>query len=123
MNKNQTIGLDLQKLGMPCHVVGFNYTKEAIELVVKDATYLYRGITKRLYPDIAEKFNTTPSRVERAIRHTLEMTWNRLVIKDNCKELFTEIMGPVDFPLHPMTNAEFIATFAERLRPLIDKAS
>ena len=123
---DQIVSTNLQRLGTPCHVAGFNYLQEAISMILydHDNSYLRGGIMKRLYPAIAEKYKSTPTRVERGIRHALQLTWDRLVLKPNSEELFAEIMGPGEFPDNPLTNSEFFATMAEQIRlQLLDEAS
>src|SRR5690554_5629071 len=66
----------MHQLGVPAHIKGYIYLREAIELVIKDIEYL-GAVTKELYPSVAAKYNTTPSRVERAIRHAIEVSWDR----------------------------------------------
>ena len=66
----------LHEIGVPAHIRGYHYIREAIILAVNDIDVL-NYITKELYPSIAKKCNTTPSRVERAIRHAIEVAWNR----------------------------------------------
>lgn len=66
----------LHSLGMPAHVLGYEYTREAIFIALGNKDIL-RSITKELYPSVAQAFNTTPSRVERAIRHAVELAWDR----------------------------------------------
>lgn len=95
------ISLTLMSLGTPAHIKGFVFIKTAIELIRKDYTYLY-GLTTRLYPTIAEMHNTTDSRVERAIRHGVELAWDA-----NLKQFHNWADKP--------TNGEFLATLVEKL--------
>ena len=80
--KNNKIDLDIEitevlhHLGVPANIKGYIYLREAIQLIIKDVELL-GSITKKVYPDVAKKFHTTPSRVERAIRHAIEVTWDR----------------------------------------------
>ena len=114
-NNNSSLEADItniiHEIGVPAHIKGYHYLREAILMVVKDMDLL-GGITKELYPMIAEKFNTTPSRVERAIRHAIEVAWNRGRI-----ETINKIFG---YTIHDEkgkpTNGEFIAMIADRLR-------
>jgi len=66
----------IHEVGVPAHIKGYQYLREAIMMVVNDIEVINQ-ITKQLYPDIAKKFHTTPSRVERAIRHAIEVAWSR----------------------------------------------
>ena len=101
----------LHELGMPSHIKGYQYIREGITLLY-DKPELIGGITKELYPDIASKFSTTVSRVERAIRHAIEVSWNR-----GDWDLMEEVFGhSVDIDKAKPTNSEFIATVADKLR-------
>ena len=66
----------IHEIGVPAHIKGYQYLRESITLAVNDPDII-NSITKVLYPTIAKKFDTTPSRVERAIRHAIEVAWNR----------------------------------------------
>ena len=101
----------LHSLGVPNHIKGFEYIREGIGLMYSNPTLL-GAITKELYPEIAYKYNTTSSRVERAIRHAIEISWNRGDY-DKMEEIFGH---SVDFDRARPTNSEFIATLADRLR-------
>lgn len=104
----------LHDLGVPSHIKGYQYIRESIYLMYQNPD-LIGGITKELYPEIAIKFDTTSSRVERAIRHAIEVSWNR-----GDYDLMEEIFGhSVDYDRAKPTNSEFIATLADKLR--IDK--
>ena len=101
----------LHELGVPSHIKGYNYIREGITMIYNDNS-LSSAITKELYPQIATKYNTTPSRVERAIRHAIEVSWNR-----GNWELIEEIFGySVDIDKAKATNSEFIVTIADKLR-------
>ena len=101
----------LHSLGIPSHIKGYEYIRESIFLMYNDPT-LIGAITKELYPEIAERFNTTSSRVERAIRHAIEVSWNR-----GDYDLMEDIFGhSVDYDRAKPTNSEFIATVADKLR-------
>ncbi len=101
----------LHELGVPSHIKGYQYIRESITLVYMDPE-LIGGITKELYPEVAKKYNTTVSRVERAIRHAIEVSWNR-----GNWELMEEIFGhSVDIDKAKPTNSEFIITVADKLR-------
>ena len=101
----------IHEIGVPAHIKGYLYLREAIGLVIKDMDYL-GAITKELYPHVAEKFNTTPSRVERAIRHAIEVAWTRGNI-DTINHFFGYT---VDNNKGKPTNSEFIALIADKLR-------
>ena len=101
----------LHELGVPSHIKGYQYIREGIS-VLFERPEVIGGITKELYPDIAEKFDTTVSRVERAIRHAIEVSWNR-----GNWQLMEDIFGhSVDIDKAKPTNSEFIVTVADKLR-------
>lgn len=101
----------LHELGVPSHIKGYQYIREGI-LLVYDSPHFIGGITKELYPNIARTFSTTVSRVERAIRHAIEVSWNR-----GNWDLMEEIFGhSVDIDKAKPTNSEFIVTVADKLR-------
>lgn len=107
----QAVSRLLHNLGMPSHIKGYQFIRSAIIMVYKDPK-LIGGITKELYPDLSIKYNTSVSRVERAIRHAIEVSWLRGDI-----ELMTEIFGnSVDIDKSKPTNSEFIVTIADKLR-------
>lgn len=95
-------------IGIPAHIKGYRYLRSAIIMVFKNPE-LIDSITKRLYPDLAKEYKTTPSRIERGIRHAITTAWNRgptekmLEIFSNQKNLKT-------------TNSQFIATISEQIR-------
>jgi len=101
----------IHEIGVPAHIKGYMYLREAITMVYHDIELL-GSITKILYPDIAKKFNTTSSRVERAIRHAIEVAWSRGNI-DSISALFGHT---VSVSKAKPTNSEFIAMVADRLR-------
>ena len=106
----------LHELGMPSHIKGYQYIREGISMIYNDPS-LIGGITKELYPELAEKFDTTVSRVERAIRHAIEVSWNRGNL-----DLMEEVFGhSVDYDKAKPTNSEFIVTVADKLRLEIAK--
>ena len=108
----------LHELGVPSHIKGYHYIREGIILIYNNPK-LIGGITKELYPEISNKFNTTVSRVERAIRHAIEVSWNR-----GDWNLMDEIFGhSVDVDKAKPTNSEFIVTVADKLRLEHRKAS
>lgn len=101
----------IHEIGVPAHIKGYLYLREAITMVYNDIELL-GSITKVLYPDIAKKYNTTASRVERAIRHAIEVAWSRGNI-DAISELFGYT---VSMTKAKPTNSEFIAMVADKLR-------
>jgi len=101
----------IHEIGVPAHVKGYQYLRDAIMLVVEEINYL-GAVTKELYPAIAQKYDTTPSRVERAIRHAIELAWDRGDIDKINKFFGYTINGEKGKP----TNSEFIAIIADRLR-------
>jgi len=101
----------MHDIGVPAHIKGYLYLREAIMMVYEDIELL-GSITKILYPDIAKKYNTTASRVERAIRHAIEVAWNRGNI-----DSITELFGyTINVSKAKPTNSEFIAMVADKLR-------
>ena len=96
---------------MPSHIKGYQYIREGISIVYEKPA-MVGGITKELYPEIADRFDTTTSRVERAIRHAIEVSWNR-----GNWDLMEQIFGhSVDIDKAKPTNSEFIVTIADKLR-------
>ncbi|WP_054708483.1 sporulation transcription factor Spo0A [Shouchella patagoniensis] len=116
-NEGRQINLDasitsiIHEIGVPAHIKGYMYLREAITMVYKDIELL-GSITKVLYPDIAKKFNTTASRVERAIRHAIEVAWSR----GNIDSISTLFGYTVSHSKAKPTNSEFIAMVADKLR-------
>ena len=101
----------LHALGIPSHIKGYQYIRSAILMVYDNPSFI-GGITKELYPDLSIKFNTSITRVERAIRHAIEVSWTRGDI-----DLMEEIFGhSVDIDRAKPTNSEFIVTIADKLR-------
>lgn len=101
----------LHELGIPSHIKGYQFIRSAISMVYDDPS-LIGGITKELYPNLSLKFNTTIQRVERAIRHAIEVSWLRGDL-----DLMEEIFGhSVDIDKAKPTNSEFIVTIADKLR-------
>jgi len=101
----------IHEIGVPAHVKGYQYLRDAIMLVVDEINYL-GAVTKELYPTIAQKYDTTPSRVERAIRHAIELAWDRGDYDKINKFFGYTISGEKGKP----TNSEFIAIIADKLR-------
>ncbi|MBO4293635.1 MAG: sporulation transcription factor Spo0A [Clostridia bacterium] len=101
----------IHEVGVPAHIKGYQYLREAIIMVVNDIDVINQ-ITKSLYPKIAKKYNTTPSRVERAIRHAIEVAWGR-----GQQEAVENIFGyTISAAKGKPTNSEFIAMIADKLR-------
>ena len=101
----------LHELGIPSHIKGYQYIREAVNIVYERPDVI-GGITKELYPELAHKFDTTVSRVERAIRHAIEVSWNR-----GSWDFMEEIFGhSVDIDKAKPTNSEFIVTVADKLK-------
>ena len=101
----------LHELGIPSHIKGYQYIREAVNIIFENPSVI-GGITKELYPELAKKFNTTTSRVERAIRHAIEVSWNRGNL-----DFMEEIFGySVDIDKAKPTNSEFMVTIADKLR-------
>lgn len=101
----------LHELGIPSHIKGYQYIREAVGITFERPETI-GGITKELYPELAMKFDTTVSRVERAIRHAIEVSWNR-----GNWDLMEDIFGhSVDIDKAKPTNSEFIVTIADKLR-------
>ena len=112
-NNNLQISITktLHELGVPSHIKGYQYIREGISIIYNDPS-IVGGITKELYPEIAKKFHSTTSRVERAIRHAIEVSWNRANW-----DFMEEIFGySVDIDKAKPTNSEFIVTIADKLR-------
>lgn len=101
----------IHEVGVPAHIKGYQYLREAIMMVVNNIDIINQ-ITKQLYPDIAVKYHTTPSRVERAIRHAIEVAWNR-----GQPDVVENIFGyTISAAKGKPTNSEFIAMIADKLR-------
>ena len=101
----------MHEVGVPAHIKGYQYIREAIILAVNDIEMI-NSITKILYPTLAKKFKTTPSRVERAIRHAIEVAWGRGEMDINNEMFGNTISATKGKP----TNSEFIAMIADKLR-------
>ena len=101
----------IHEIGVPAHIKGYQYLRDAIIMSVNDMEML-NSITKILYPTIAKKHQTTPSRVERAIRHAIEVAWSRGKL-DAIDELFGYT---VNSGKGKPTNSEFIALIADKIR-------
>ncbi len=107
----------IHKVGVPAHIKGYKYLRAAILMTYEDAD-LINSVTKKLYPSIAEKFNSTSSRVERSIRHAIELAWDR----GDC-DVLNELFGyTVKSSKGKPTNSEFIALVADYLRILCQES-
>ena len=101
----------LHDLGIPSHVRGYKYIREGIMLLYTSRE-MVTLVTKDIYPEIANRFNTTSSRVERAIRHAIEISWIRGDLK-----IMEDIFGnSIDFERSKPTNSEFLTTIADRIK-------
>ena len=110
-NLDSNITNIIHEIGVPAHIKGYMYLREAIAMVYHDVELL-GSITKILYPKIAEVYKTTPSRVERAIRHAIEVAWNR----GNIDSLSSMFGYTINVSKAKPTNSEFIAMVADKLR-------
>jgi two-component system response regulator (stage 0 sporulation protein A) len=114
-NSSQDVEIIVTKIfhqiGVPAHIKGYHYLREAIMMAIKDIDII-NSITKQLYPSVAKKFDTTSSRVERAIRHAIEVAWDRGDV-----DILNSYFG---YTIHNSrgkpTNSEFIAMIADKLR-------
>lgn len=100
----------IHEIGIPAHIKGYQYLREAIILTIHDMDII-NSVTKILYPTVAKKFCTTPSRVERAIRHAIEVAWDRGDVEVLQKYFGYTVSGIKGKP----TNSEFIAMISDRL--------
>ncbi|NLK52088.1 MAG: sporulation transcription factor Spo0A, partial [Syntrophomonadaceae bacterium] len=101
----------IHQMGVPAHIKGYQYLRDAIILVINEMNLL-GAVTKELYPMIAQKYMTTPSRVERAIRHAIELAWDRGNV-----EMMNKFFGyTINVERGKPTNSEFIAMIADKLR-------
>lgn len=101
----------IHDIGVPAHIKGYQYLRDAIMMSVEDPTMI-SAITKILYPTIAKKYQTTSSRVERAIRHAIEVAWSR-----GRMETLDNLFGyTIDTGKGKPTNSEFVALIADRIR-------
>ncbi len=101
----------MHQLGVPAHIKGYIYLREAIMMVIEEIE-LISAVTKELYPMVARKYDTTPSRVERAIRHAIEVSWERGNWNE-IKDIFGNSVGANNCK---PTNSQFIAKIADKLR-------
>lgn len=101
----------IHEIGVPAHIKGYQYLRDSIMMSVEDPGMI-SAITKQLYPTIAKKYQTTSSRVERAIRHAIEVAWSR-----GKMETLSDLFGyTVDAAKGKPTNSEFIALIADKIR-------
>lgn len=101
----------IREIGVPAHIKGYQYLREAIIMIIHDMDIL-GSVTKVLYPRLAEKYSTTPSRVERAIRHAIEVAWNR-----GNMDMINRVFGyTIKIEKGKPTNSEFMAMIADKLR-------
>ena len=100
----------IHEIGVPAHIKGYKYLRESIIMTVNDSEVL-NGITKILYPEVAKRYATTASRVERAIRHAIEVAWDRGDIETLQKYFGYTVSNMKGKP----TNSEFIAMIADRI--------
>src|SRR5690606_35857093 len=101
----------LHEIGIPAHIKGYQYLRESILMVIRDIDLL-AAITKELYPSAARKHDTTAGRVERAVRHAIEVAWNRANV-----DVITRVFGhTISAQRGKPTNSEFIAMVADRVR-------
>ena len=100
----------IHEIGVPAHIKGYQYLREAIMIAVDDMEVI-NAVTKVLYPEVAKRFDTTPSRVERAIRHAIEVAWDRGDLETLQKYFGYTVSNTKGKP----TNPEFIAMIADRL--------
>lgn len=101
----------IHEMGVPAHLKGYHYLRDAILMTIRDVSLL-GAVTKEMYPMIAEKYQTTPSRVERAIRHAIELSWNR----GNVAMMTKFFSYTINLERGKPTNSEFIAMVADKLR-------
>lgn len=108
----------LHQIGVPAHIKGYHYLRESIIMSIEDPDII-NAVTKQLYPSVAKKFSTTPSRVERAIRHSIEVAWDRGDV-----DILNSYFG---YTIHngrgKPTNSEFIAMISDKMRLQMKSAS
>ena len=108
--ENQVTAI-IHEVGVPAHIKGYQYVREAIMIAVEDMEVI-NSVTKVLYPEVARRFSTTPSRVERAIRHAIEVAWDRGDLETLQKFFGYTVSNSKGKP----TNSEFIAMISDRIR-------
>ena len=107
----RTVTAIIHEVGVPAHIKGYQYVREAIVLAVQDMEVI-NAVTKVLYPEVARRYNTTPSRVERAVRHAIETAWDRGDLETLQRYFGYTVSNTKGKP----TNSEFIAMIADRIR-------
>ena len=107
----------IHEIGVPAHIKGYQYLREAIIITINDMDVI-NAVTKVLYPTVAKKYSTTPSRVERAIRHAIEVAWDRGDL-DTLQRFFGYTVSNIK---GKPTNSEFIAMIADRLSLQLKRA-
>ena len=110
-NLESTVTSIIHEIGVPAHIKGYQYLRESILIAVKDMEVI-NAVTKILYPEVAKRFGTTASRVERAIRHAIEVAWDRGDLETLQKYFGYTVSNAKGKP----TNSEFIAMIADRLQ-------
>ena len=111
VNLESRVTAIIHEVGVPAHIKGYQYLRESIMIAVKDMDVI-NAVTKVLYPEVAKRSNTTPSRVERAIRHAIEVAWDRGDLETLQKYFGYTVSNAKGKP----TNSEFIAMIADRIR-------
>ena len=101
----------IHEVGVPAHIKGYQYVREAIVIAVQDMDVI-NAVTKVLYPEVARRYSTTPSRVERAVRHAIEVAWDRGDLETLQRYFEYTVSNTKGKP----TNSEFIAMIADRIR-------
>ena len=101
----------IHEVGVPAHIKGYQYVREAIVIAVQDMDVI-NAVTKVLYPEVARRYGTTPSRVERAVRHAIEVAWDRGDLETLQRYFGYTVSNTKGKP----TNSEFIAMIADRIR-------
>ena len=114
-NLEQYVTSVIHEIGVPAHIKGYQYLRDAIILCVNDMELL-NSITKILYPEIAKKYETTPSRVERALRHAIEVAWSR----GKMDTIYSLFGYTINHGKGKPTNSEFIALIADKIRLELD---
>ena len=108
----------IHEVGVPAHIKGYQYVREAIMITVEDMDVI-NSVTKVLYPEVAKRYHTTPSRVERAIRHAIEVAWDRGDLETLQKFFGYTVSNAKGKP----TNSEFIAMISDRIRLKLKNAT
>lgn len=101
----------IHEVGVPAHIKGYQYVREAIVIAVQDMDVI-NAVTKVLYPEVARRYSTTPSRVERAVRHAIEVAWDRGDLETLQRYFGYTVSNTKGKP----TNSEFIAMISDKLK-------